>query len=353
MAENANNATPQGERVEEISLRRRFLNVRTLFSFVVAFGLLFLVFESLNVDFSSTWATIRSCSPLFYALAFLSYYLSFPLRALRWRVLLHNAGFRQDKGVELPSTGRLTQMILINWFANSIVYARLGDAYRGYLLKGNANVSFSKTIGTILAERVIDVLVIFLLLILAVFGLLGSRGMMVTGVVLACGIGMLAAIAIVLTVMGRFGDTLERRLPGRFRSIYSLFQEGTLGSFGQLPLLGSLSVGIWLLEAGRLYLVTHSLGFSVGFSLILFAALAAALLSAIPFTPGGLGVVETGLAGLLMIALAREGAWSIALVDRTISYLSVILFGFLAFSLWHFVKARRGGRRRSLGDVES
>lgn len=347
MAENQNATPREEEKVEEISLRRKFFNVRTLLSFVVALALIFVVFERLDVDFAATWAMMRSANPLFYALAFLSYYLTFPLRAFRWRVLLHNVGFRPENGVKLPSLMGLTNIILINWFANSILYARLGDAYRGYLLRENAGVSFSKTIGTILAERVIDVIVIFLLLMVATFGLLGSRGMMVAAAVLGVGIGMLAAVAILILVMGQLGSRLERRLPWRLRSIYALFQEGTLGSFEQLPLLGSLSIGIWLLETGRLLLVTHALGFDVGFSLILFAALAGALITAIPFTPGGLGLVEIGLAGLLTIALSREAAWSVVLLDRTICYLSVIAVGLVAFSLWHLLQANRRAKRRT------
>jgi len=329
---------------EKISLRRRFLNVRTLLSFVVAFALLIFAIERLDIDFSSVWDAITGCNPLFYVLAFGSYYLTFPLRAWRWRVLLHNVGFRQERGVNLPSLGGLTQIMLINWFANCILYARLGDAYRGYLLKEHADVSFSKTIGTVLAERVLDVIIIFLLLGVAVIGLVGGRGMVVVTVVLGVGVAMLVVIAILLGVMGQFGSVVERRLPIGIRRKFTLFREGTLGSFDKLPILVSLSVGIWLLEAGRLLLVIHALGFSIGLSLILFVALANALLVAIPFTPGGLGLVETGIAGLLTISVARSDAWSIAFVDRTISFLSVIVVGLLVFTAWHFLQAKRGKR---------
>jgi uncharacterized protein (TIRG00374 family) len=98
---------------------------------------------------------------------------------------------------------------------------------------------------------------------------------------------------------------------------------------------------IWLFEAGRLFLVVQSLDFSIGLGLILFVALANALLVAIPFTPGGLGVVEAGLVGLLTIAVARNDALSIALVDRTISFLSVIAIGLVVFAVWHFMQAKR------------
>jgi len=340
VADNSNKDVAPVEE-EKISLRRRFLNVRTLLSFVVAIALLVVAVERLDIDFSSVWDGITGCNPLYYALAFICYYITFPLRAWRWRVLLHNVGFRKEQGVNLPSLGGLTQILLINWFANCILYARLGDAYRGYLLKENADVSFSKTIGTVLAERVLDVVIIFLLLGVAVFGLVGGKGMVVVTVVLGAGVAMLVAIAILLGVMGHFGSVVERRLPTRIRRAFILFREGTLGSFDRLPILVSLSVGIWLLEAGRLLLVTEALGFSIGLSLILFVALANALLVAIPFTPGGLGLVEAGIAGLLTISVARNDAWSIAFVDRTISFLSIIAVGLLIFTLWHFLQARR------------
>jgi hypothetical protein len=343
VAENSTgNAAPEEEeKVDKISLRRRFLNIRTLLSFVVAVGVLVIVLERLDIDFGSVWDVITGGNILFYVFAFVSYYITFPLRALRWRVLLHNVGFRKERGVELPSFGGLTQIMFINFFANCILYARLGDVYRGYLLKENANVSFSKTIGTVLAERVLDVIIIFLLLGVAVFGLLGSTSMVVVTAVLGAGVAMLVAIAILLGVMGQFGSFVERHLPVRIKRMFTLFREGTLGSFDRLPILVSLSVVIWLLEAGRLFWVTQSLDFSIGLSLILFVALANALLVAIPFTPGGLGVVETGLVGLLTISVARSDALSIALVDRTISFVSVIAFGLVVFAVWHFMQAKR------------
>jgi hypothetical protein len=96
-----------------------------------------------------------------------------------------------------------------------------------------------------------------------------------------------------------------------------------------------------LLEAGRLLLISYALGIPIGIPLVLFAALASALLTAIPFTPGGLGLVEAGVVGLLTITLSREAAVSLVLVDRTISFLSVIAIGSLIFALWHFTQARR------------
>ncbi len=340
-----NQELSKGKKTQEISLRERFLNVRTVLSFALAFSLLFFLLTRLDIDFASAWEKVLSCSPILYILAFISYYLTFPLRGFRWRLLLNNAGFDNNDGANLPSFWRLSEFILLNWFVNSILYARLGDAYRAYLLREDSNASFSKAMGTVVAERFIDVVIVFLLLIIAVFGLWGGRTTGTVDVIVWVCLGLVLALAIALGAMRLFGMRFEQRLPSRVKSIYGLFQEGAFGSFRQLPLLAFLSLGIWGLEAGRLFFVTQALGVSIPWPLpflILFAAMVTALLSALPFTPGGLGFVEAGVVGLLMY-LGKAIALSITLVDRTITFLSIILFGFILFLVRQV--RRRGGRR--------
>ncbi len=60
---------------------------------------------------------------------------------------------------------------------------------------------------------------------------------------------------------------------------------------------------IWLLEGARVYFVIHALDLPainhLGISASIFVALAAALLTAIPLTPAGVGFVEAGIVGAL------------------------------------------------------
>jgi uncharacterized protein (TIRG00374 family) len=336
--------------VEQNFLRKRFFNFRTLISLVLAVGLIVVIFTQLNVDFAEMWSKIKSCNPWYYALGFICYYLTFPLRALRWRYLMYHAGIRKDQGVEIPSLPSLTQMVLMNWFANCVLYARMGDFYRAYLFKGRTGASFSKTVGTLLSERFLDILVIVLLTVVSIIWLLltGGHDWKVFGIVLGIGIVLLFGIAVALGGMGKFGHKLVNLLPKKIRIFYTMFEQGALSSFGQLRILTLLTVVIWLLEAGRLMLVAQALGFDiidVGIALFIFAALASALITAIPLTPGGLGLVEPGVAGLLMITgLAKSEAWSITLVDRSISFLSVIVVGLLVFAFWHVMEAVRKRR---------
>src|SRR5439155_25304169 len=152
------------------------------------------------------------------------------------------------------------QIILLGWFANTILVAKLGDVYRGYLLKRQADVSFSKTVGTIFAERLIDMLVLFGMLLVATLGIIRTSGAGAAVGILEVGIVMSILIVAGLLAMRFYGEAIHRFLPRRVKGLYLRFREGTLASFGRMPALIALSIAIWLAEAARLFLVIQALG---------------------------------------------------------------------------------------------
>src|ERR687889_272645 len=155
-------------------LGRRIFSVRNVVSFLLAVAVLYLVYRQvLGLDWRETWASVSGANAWFFALAFLIFYCSFPLRGLRWKVLLENVGYGRDVGLPVPSTLGLTRIMYLAWFANCVTIARLGDAYRAYLLKREAGFSFAVTLGTVLAERLLDLLVLAAMMgagVLVVFG---------------------------------------------------------------------------------------------------------------------------------------------------------------------------------------
>ena len=324
-------------------LGRRFFNIRTLLSFLVGFGLLGFVLARSNVDLSGIVDNIKRANPGYYLAALVFYYLTFPLRALRWRKLLRNVGFLPGEGVRLPSLAGITEIMLLSWFANCIVPAKLGDAYRAYLLKRSADVSFSKTFGTILAERIIDTLLLFALLALSTSLAFGSALPAEIQTILLTGLGLVAIVLLGLLSMRNLGKHILPLVPLRFRPHYAMFEAGTLGAFarGRLPMIMVYSLLAWGIEAGRVYLVCLALGLSgLDWPIILFVALAAALLTTLPFTPAGLGLVESGIIGILLLAgslglitdIDKNLATSVAILDRTISYWSLILVGAVIYA---------------------
>lgn len=317
----------------EISLRARFLNLHTLISFALAFAIIVFGLTRLDIDVADLTAQIGRSNLFLYGLAYLVYYATFPLRGLRWRLLLNNAGLNAERGVHLPSIWGLAELILLSWFANCIVPAKLGDAYRVYLLRKNYGANFSRTAGTVLAERMVDMVVLFLLLVVSAVGVMGQGSGSTTLAILGGGLGLTTVIVLGLVVMRHFGHRVEPLLPKRLRPVYGRLVDGTLSSLRQLPLLAGLTVVVWLFEAGRLFLVSNALGLTLGPPTIIFVALAGSLLTVLPITPGGLGLVEAGVVGLLMLTVSREQAISVAILDRSISYWSILVIGLVTLLL--------------------
>jgi uncharacterized protein (TIRG00374 family) len=81
----------------------------------------------------------------------------------------------------------------------------------------------------------------------------------------------------------------------------------------------------------------------MGISGGLFVALIASLLTAIPFTPAGLGAVEGVVVFILttLYGATSTQALAIVLVDRAISVLSVIIFGGITYIVSDKTKGQR------------
>jgi uncharacterized protein (TIRG00374 family) len=325
------------------SLGKRFFNVRTLLSFALGFAIIGFLLTRVQIDVGAIFDRIRQANPWILVLALVANYVTFPVRAFRWRRLLDNVETRtHEEGRIRLGMPALTEIMLLAWFANCIVPAKLGDLYRGYLLKVNVNVSFSTTIGTILAERIIDVIILFLLM-LGATGL--SFGQAVPGEVLVTmqiGLGLVVVVVIGLTSMRRLRPLIERVLPSRFHEQYALFEHGTLNSFRGIPALLGLTCSAWACEVGRLFLVTLALGLvGIAPSVIVFVALATALMTTLPLTPAGLGFAEGAIVGVFLLAanaglapgVDEHAAASIALLDRGISYWSLIAVGLVLYPL--------------------
>ncbi|HEV8252721.1 MAG TPA: lysylphosphatidylglycerol synthase transmembrane domain-containing protein [Candidatus Limnocylindria bacterium] len=332
----------------EVSLARRFLNVRTIGSIIFGLALVFLLSQQLQIDFEKTWAHITAANPLFLLFALLAYYATFPLRGLRWRFVLGRVGTQIGKR-------DATEILFLSWFVNCLVPAKLGDLYRAYLLKGNYGGSISRTVGTIFIERIADIVVIFALALAAGFWSFRGRSRPEIDALFLAGFAVAAILVLLVVALNYFGAHVARILPARVADLYERFHEGSTGALTarSLPVIGSFTVAIWLFEGVRLFFVIRALELpdaNLGISASLFVALGGSLLTAIPLTPAGVGFVEAGIVGLLALyGVVNEPALAVALTDRAISILSVIVLGgiFYAFS----AKVRRAHTGRSGPEV--
>jgi uncharacterized protein (TIRG00374 family) len=335
---------------DQLSIGKRLLNWRTIVPLVIVVVALVYFAKQAHINPQQTWAAIKAAKIWFLLAAFLTYYLSFPIRTLRWRILLENIGYTKTNGVHLPKFPKLLEILYISWFANVIVPAKLGDLYRAYLLRTETGLPASRTFGTVLAERLLDLLVLLMLFIPAVIISLHENlpGQLRAGLIVTLALVVVGAVA--LFVLRTFPRQIARLVPTRFRAHYNHFQEGTLGSFRRVPRLGTLTVGVWACESLRFFFVALAFGLISGNLLhivaaSLFIALGEALLTVVPFTGGGVGLVEGGMFAMIALFTTNTSQAAAAiLTDRTISLFSILVFGFIVF----MVAFGRDARKASL-----
>lgn len=125
-------------------------------SLFLAVGLLWLVFK--DIDLSQLAETIKKADYRWVFVSACMTLLAHWSRAYRWKLMLQPLGYN-------PSAFKSTIAVLIGYLTN-LVLPRAGEFARSASLKDLENVPFEKSFGAVVAERVIDLLVLALLIAL-------------------------------------------------------------------------------------------------------------------------------------------------------------------------------------------
>ncbi|MBO7460388.1 MAG: flippase-like domain-containing protein [Bacteroidales bacterium] len=135
----------------------------------LALGVALLWFSFRNIDLSQLWTDIKSAKYSWMLLSLACLAISLYFRALRWNIQIEALGFKTRASSTYGA-------VLIAYLANCI-FPRLGEVVRCSVLKRKENIPFDKTFGSVISERIIDLLVLFTLAFLVIvfqWKLLGS-----------------------------------------------------------------------------------------------------------------------------------------------------------------------------------
>ena len=135
----------------------------------LALGVALLWFSFRNIDLSQLWTDIKSAKYSWMLLSLACLAISLYFRALRWNIQIEALGYKTRASSTYGA-------VLIAYLANCI-FPRLGEVARCSVLKRKENIPFDKTFGSVISERIIDLLVLFGLAFLVIvfqWKLLGS-----------------------------------------------------------------------------------------------------------------------------------------------------------------------------------
>jgi uncharacterized protein (TIRG00374 family) len=274
-------------------------------------------------DFSDIWSRLGDFRwellPLILALSMCNYLIRF----VKWHFYLHQIGIH-----DVPK--RDSFLAFFSGLAMVITPGKLGEWLKSYLLQEMRGIPFLRTAPILLAERFTDSVA---LLLLAVAGLIvfGEAWEIFALVVVACVIAMIVARH--RPTMRAILHAAERApLVSRFATRVEDFYETTYTLFApwSLILTTALSFVSWAGEVLAFYLVLVGLGYDGTGMLLLKAAfilpIATLAGAVVLIAPGGLGVAEGGITGLLQVMI--EGmSKSVATLAALIIRFTTLWFG--------------------------
>ena len=220
------------------------------------------------------------------------------LRFIRWHYYLGLIG------VSVPRVE--SACVFLGGFVLTVTPGKIGELFKSLMLYESRGIAVARTAPVVVAERLTDL--IGLVLLTAAGSLSFRHGVSVT-VAAALLVGLLMTACAFRPVGELFLSLLERmpvtrRIAPRLREAYdSLWAMTRLG-----PLLWgtALSTLAWGLECVALLVVVRGLGEqTMSWQAATFAYAASTVAGALTMMPGGLGVTEAGMTGLLQ-ALGGE-----------------------------------------------
>jgi uncharacterized membrane protein YbhN (UPF0104 family) len=223
------------------------------------------------------------------AVAVLVYWLELGARVIRWRSLLLHTG----KTVGL---GNAASVFIISYAANNVFPAKLGELVRVDLISRLSGVPRMASLGTVVVERIFDILLILLMAGISIgllvlpetFDLARVRsGMILLGAFTA----LLTIVGVILVRIGirrgwNWGPATHARLGNLVRGIHILANPEQCGRILAFSLL------IWALNAVAMWVIVFAFGVSLSLLQTLLLMGIVGLAAVLPAPPAGLGVLQ-------------------------------------------------------------
>lgn len=235
--------------------------------------------------------------------------------------------------IEVPH--KINVVTFLAGFSMAVTPGKVGEVIKSLLLRRAIGVSIERTAPIVLAERLTDLLG---LVVIASFGAFAFE----VGVGAVVGIfGLLVSLALVLQrptlvhAIFEFSSRVDfgRRVRPRLEEAYASTRVLLAG--WPMVISVALSVLSWSMEAYAFYLIVDSMGGQMSVSLAMFVFSLTTVLGALSFLPGGLGVTEGTMLGMLMsfgvFAVRAPAVASTYVIRFTTLWFAVVLGG---IALW-------------------
>ena len=320
-------------------MKKQSLFINFLVSII--FGLLLLYFVFQKIDLSVFFARLDSVNYSWIWLSIIISIFEHIIRAFRWNLLM-------EKESDSLTTFNTTIVLIVSYFT-SLIFPRFNDFVRCYLISKTNTIKLSTSLGTVVSERIVDVLsliVLALLLLIIEYEIFVN---LLIDIVSEINFDFINVVFIVIAIVIVF--YLFKILIKRNDFINVKFKEFKIGLFAFKDIYYRWD---FLLSTFFLWVIYYLMGYVIFFAL--------QETSHLGFN-AGLAVLVAGTLGMIVPVNAGIGAYHFLvasiLLNYTISYeeglffatlihgsqvVSLILFGFVS-SILLFVIIRSKSKK--------
>ncbi|MFN2471699.1 MAG: lysylphosphatidylglycerol synthase transmembrane domain-containing protein [Gaiellaceae bacterium] len=254
------------------------------------------------------------------------------LRGWRWHHVLRHTGIGHP-------TFDAYGLVAVGYMGNNVLPARGGEVLRVLLMGERIGGRRLEIVGSVVAERLLDVLTIVTLFSAMTFA--GVAGAPIGRQPVALALAGAAVVVLVVALLVRLRRT------GRLQRVAELARPLVrashllLGRVGALLLLATAA--IWLLEGSIYRLIGASLDVHISFVEAIFLVLLVSFAAAVPSAPGYLGTFDAAVIfGLDALGVEGGDAVAFAVLVRFLAFVPITIAGLV------LVLVRYGGLTRIL-----
>lgn len=276
-----------------------------------------LILIALLIYFSEPKAilsAILSAKPYYIILAVPLYPLAMILYTIRWLIIIVMMGDR------FP-LWEAHQAVLAGAFVSDFTPARLGDFLKPLMVKDRIDVG--KGMASVIIDHWADTMTAVILGIVGLLGIFHMSNWQIILLILASLSSMLIILTGILLRKDLVMSGVRRINHGRITSAVMDFYNAIDDVDDKLRLIEAailLTCVIWITLAFRIAILIKAFGYDAPIIKLIFLLPLVSMLSALPLTISGLGIVEGGMT-LLVVAIGEPPSvgLSIALIDRALS----------------------------------
>jgi len=324
-------------------MQKSLTSVSKLIKFIFSFFLsvLGLYYAFNKVDVSQLWFYLKTANTFYIVLSILLIIFSVAIRAERWQLLL--------EPFQKISFRPLFSSTMIGYFGNAVMPFRFGELLRAYSISTTRKIDVSAAFGTILLERLLDMLgLVFTMFIFSWFYPFehgGKNAMIIVGVssillfyfILWLGIKQSGFFLNVKKL-----SFLKATLIQRLLTIMNKIVDG-ITSIKDTKHIGQIiihTIFIWVVYFFATYSVILATNISINWVGVGVILVSTSLALAIPAAPGGIGTYHAAAIYILTsyFFIDRVESQAFAVILHAVGFLPLMLIGFIFFikSSLHF-----------------